>query len=175
MSTVINDRVTAQMEQPFAVFLIGMRVNKPLQFRKWMKVASAMPPMLEALYKHPEKGFLSGETYYSLFPLQTILVSYWRSFEDIERFARAKDDPHLAAWIHFNREIGYDGSVGVWHETYTIEPGHSESLYANMPLFGLGKAVGSTIPVHGGHLRNARGRMKGQDVEALPPELVVYE
>lgn len=127
-----------------------------------MKVANAMMPMIKTLYEHPEKGFLSGESFFSLFPLQTIFVSYWRSFEDIERFARAKDDPHLAAWVCFNREIGYDGSVGIWHETYTIDPGHSEALYANMPLFGLAKATRTTIPVHGGHLKNARGRLRGQ-------------
>lgn len=174
-TTIIKDRFTTQMDQPFAVFLIGMRVNKPWQFRKMMQVGNAMVPMIKTLYEHPEKGFLSGETYFSLFPLQTVLISYWRSFEDIERFARAKDDPHAAAWVRFNREIGYDGSVGIWHETYTIEPGHSEALYGNMPLFGLAKAAGKTMPVHGGHLRNARGRLKGQQAEPMPPELTVYE
>lgn len=34
MSAVINDRFTTHMDQPFAVFLIGMRVNKPLHIRR---------------------------------------------------------------------------------------------------------------------------------------------
>ncbi|MCB1239864.1 MAG: DUF4188 domain-containing protein [Tetrasphaera sp.] len=34
-----------------------------------------------------------------------------------------------------------DPSVGIWHETYTITPGHDEVLYGHMPAFGLGKAA----------------------------------
>ena len=30
------------------------------------------------------------------------LVQYWRSYEDLERFARNPDDPHLPAWRRFN-------------------------------------------------------------------------
>jgi hypothetical protein len=30
--------------------------------------------------------------------------------------------------------------VGIWHETYLVEPGRHESIYNNMPLFGLGAA-----------------------------------
>ena len=45
----------------------------------------------------------------------------------------------------FNRAIGKDGTVGVWHETYLIEPGKYETIYANMPLFGLAAAT-SHVP-----------------------------
>lgn len=174
MSAVISDRYTTEINQPFVVFLVGMRVNQFWAFRKWTQVASAFPKMVEILQAHPEKGFLGGEQFFRLFPLTTIMVSYWRSFEDLERFARGKDDPHLETWRRFNREIGYDGSVGVWHETYTIEPGHYEALYGNMPLFGLAKATQRTVPIHGSTLRTARERLK-QDAAPLPAELEVYE
>jgi hypothetical protein len=49
------------------------------------------------------------------------LVQYWRSFEDLERFARNPDDPHMPAWQRFNRSVGSDGSVGIFHETYLVE------------------------------------------------------
>lgn len=135
-------RFTAETDQPFVVFLIGMRVNQPWQLRKWMTVASAMPPMLKTLYTHAEeKGFLGAEQFFRLFPLTTIMVSYWRSFEDLERFARSPEDPHLAAWQDFMRQVGKDGSVGIWHETYQIQPGQYECIYANMPSFGLAAAT----------------------------------
>jgi hypothetical protein len=74
-----------------------MRVNRLLAWRKWGSVFGAFPKMIQTLKAHPEKGFLGGEAFFRLFPLTTIMVSYWRSFEDLEHFARAKDDPHLAA------------------------------------------------------------------------------
>ena len=116
MANVIPGRYTAQTDEPFVVFLIGMRINKFSAFRRWIPVASAMGPMLRTLYQHPEKGFLGGEFYLNL--RGPVLIQYWRSFEDLEKFARDKSDPHLGAWREFNKAIGSDGSVGIWHETY---------------------------------------------------------
>jgi hypothetical protein len=31
--------------------------------------------------------------------------------------------------------------VGIWHETYTVNPDQFESVYGNMPRFGLGAAM----------------------------------
>ena len=165
MNSVIADRYTTHIDQPFVVFLIGMRVNKLTTFKKWMGVAGAFPGMLKVLQQHPEKGFLGGEQFFRVWPLTTILVSYWRSFEDLEHFARSKDDPHLAAWQAFNREIGKDGSVGIWHETYTVADNGYEAIYVNMPQFGLAKATQQVVPVSKGR---ARERMQGtpQPVEA---------
>lgn len=35
---VIPKRMTAEMEGSFCVFLIGMRINRPLRFHKWLPV-----------------------------------------------------------------------------------------------------------------------------------------
>ena len=99
----------------------------------------AMKPMLETLYKHPEKGFLGGETF--LYSRGVGLIQYWRSFEDLERFARSPEEPHLSAWQRFNRVVGADGSVGIWHESYLVNPGNYEAIYGNMPIFGLAAAT----------------------------------
>jgi hypothetical protein len=87
-----------------------MRINKFFAFKTWVPTARAMGPMLRELYQHPEKGFLGGEFFL-----------YWRSFEDLERFARNPDNPHLPAWRRFNQTVGADGSVGIWHKTYMVE------------------------------------------------------
>ena len=49
MAKVMPGRYTAQIEEPFVVFLIGMRINKFFAFRKWIPVARAMGPMLRTL------------------------------------------------------------------------------------------------------------------------------
>lgn len=74
MAKVFPGRFTAQIDEPFVVFLIGMRVNNFWAFPKWIPVARAMSPMLRTLYQHPEKGFLGGENFFRLAPIATLLL-----------------------------------------------------------------------------------------------------
>ena len=50
MAKVMPGRYTAQIDEPFVVFLIGMRINKWLAFSKWIPTAMAMVPMLRTLF-----------------------------------------------------------------------------------------------------------------------------
>lgn len=151
-----SERMTARMEGEFAVFLIGMRINRPLAVHRWGQVAAAMPRMLRELYTTPSLGLLHHEMWFSR---TVILVQYWRSLEALLAYAKAKDSAHLPAWQAFNRAIGTDGSVGIWHETYLARPGSYENVYVNMPAFGLGKA-GALVPAKAG-LQSAEGRLAG--------------
>jgi hypothetical protein len=149
------------------VFLIGMRINKLWAVHKWWPVAQAMAPMLATLYQNPEKGFLGGRTLIG--GRGPTLIQYWRSFEDLERFARNPGDPHLAAWKRFNQAVGSDGSVGIWHETFQVNPGQYESVYGNMPRMGLGEVFEHVPAV--GRRHYARNRM-GQPEQAGDPKPV---
>jgi len=62
MAKVLPGCFTAQIDEPFVVFIIGMRVNKFFAFRKWIATSMAMGPMIRTLYQHPEKGFLGAQT-----------------------------------------------------------------------------------------------------------------
>ena len=166
MAQVVNGRYTARMDESFVVFMIGMRVNRPLQFRKWIPTAQAMGPMLRELYANPQKGFLGAETF--IYWPGVALVQYWRSFEDLERFARNPSDPHLGAWKKFNQAVGADGSVGIWHETYTVNPDQFESVYGNMPRFGLAAAMDHVEAV--GRRYTARKRLEANKTGELTVE-----
>jgi Domain of unknown function (DUF4188) len=137
-------RFTAELDGDFVVFVIGMRLNKLWKVHQWFPVFLAMPPMLKELSRTPSKGLLgfwmarSGRT--------TVMVQYWRSFEQLEAFARNPDDPHLPAWRRFNRAIGAGGDVGIYHETYKVAAGAFETVYGNMPVFGLA-AAGRSVPI----------------------------
>ena len=164
MPKVLPGRFTAQTDEPFVVFLIGMRVNKFFAFRKWIPTMMAMGPMIRTLYQHPEKGFLGAQTFFSWRGIVT--VQYWRSFDDLEQFARDKDDPHLASWRRFNKAIGSDGSVGIFHETYLVDAGRYEAVYGNMPVFGLAAATKHVPAV--GKRETARRRLGGESEPAIP-------
>ncbi|MGH2516044.1 MAG: DUF4188 domain-containing protein [Ktedonobacterales bacterium] len=167
MATVIPGRFTARTDEPFVVFLIGMRVNRLLAFSKWIPTALAMGPMLRTLYQHPEKGMLGAHTMLSW--RGVTVLQYWRSFEDLERFARGDEDPHMAAWRRFNKAVGFkDGSVGIWHETYVVQPGKYESVYGNMPVFGLAAAT-AHVPATG-RRETARKRLDAADARDETPE-----
>ena len=155
MAEIDTRRTTANLEGEVVVFLIGMRVNRLWKVHKWWPVASAMTRMLRELYAHPELGFLHAESW---FGRTTILVQYWKSFEALEAYAKSRDHAHLPAWAAFNRAVGSSGDVGIWHETYRTRPGDAETLYHNMPPFGLARAVGA-VPASG-RRETAAGRMK---------------
>jgi hypothetical protein len=138
MAHIFKGRYTAQIDGPFVIFIIGMRVNRLWALHKWWPVATAMGPMVRELFAHPEKGMLHAETY--VYWRGASLVQYWRSFEDLERFAREPTQPHLPAWKRFNKAIGADGSVGIWHETYLVQADQYECVYGNMPQRGLARA-----------------------------------
>jgi hypothetical protein len=156
MARIYPGRFTAQSGEPFVVFLIGMRINSVLKVRNWMRVGAAMPRMLAELKRQPELGLLHAELILYWRGLATI--QYWRSFEHLHAYAHARDAQHLPAWAEFNRRIGGNGSVGIWHETYAVTPGQYETVYANMPRFGLAAAA-EHVPVVG-RLDSARLRME---------------
>ncbi len=132
-----KERLTANLDGDFVIFLIGMRINKPLLIHKWLPIATAMPRMIRELQRQPKLGFIHAETWFS----RTIItVQYWRSMDQLLAYAKNKDSKHFPAWQAFNHSVGTDGSVGIWHETYAISSGRYENIYINMPPFALGKA-----------------------------------
>ena len=112
MAQVIEKRVTAEIEGDFVVFLIGMRINKVWKMWKWLPVFFAMPRMLRELQDRPESGFLGAGQYMGS-PRRPMLVQYWRSFEQLEAYARNRDAAHWPAWVAFNKRIGSNGDVGI--------------------------------------------------------------
>jgi hypothetical protein len=152
MSTLIQKRVSGRMADEFVVFLIGMRINRWWKPHKWLPVALAMPRMLRELESQPDLGFLGAEQW---FGRTTIMVQYWRSMDALMTYAKNRDAQHLPAWQSFNRLVGTNGDVGIWHETYRVKPGDYESVYVNMVPFGLGKA-GELVDAHA----QARHRLK---------------
>ncbi len=85
------------------------------------------------------------------------MTQYWRSFDHLIAYAQQREAAHLPAWKAFNQRIGNDGTVGIWHETYQIAADKYESIYVNMPRFGL--ALAGTHEPASGHLRDAATRM----------------
>jgi Domain of unknown function (DUF4188) len=157
MTQIIAKRVCAEIDGDFVVFLIGMRINRIWKVWRWGPVAAAMPKMLSELARRPELGLLHARSHFG-FP-NLLVVQYWRSFDALEAYAKNRDAAHLPAWQAFNKAVGSNGDVGIWHETYVVRAGCYESVYNNMPPFGLG--VAGVLRDAAGARRDARNRMVG--------------
>ena len=155
-------RFTATYDGEVVVFLIGMRVNKPLAVRAWWPVFTAMPRMLKQLSQDPESGLLG----YRLFitPQGPTVLQYWSSADKLLEFAGDPARDHRPAWMAYFRDSFKDGAVGIWHETYVVPAGSHESIYGNMPPIGLG-AVAGFVPVSR-HRESARQRLSGSEATA---------
>ncbi|WP_052460702.1 DUF4188 domain-containing protein [Microbacterium gorillae] len=139
MSDVFPGRYTADPDtETVTVFLIGMRANRWWKLPRVLRVAATMPKCLAHLARNPEAGMLG---YHQWLGRTTILVSYWRSPEHIQAFAADRDAPHLGPWREYMKLFSGSGDVGIYHETYQVPVRDAESVYGDMPLFGLARAT----------------------------------
>jgi hypothetical protein len=138
MTGIFKGQYTAQIKGSFVVFIIGMRINEFWKFGRWLPVVRAMPAMLKELSARRDLGLLHAQPF--LYRRGAALVQYWRTFEQLEQIARDPSLTHLDDWRRFNKAVGADGSVGIWHETYVVREGQYESSYGNMPRMGLASA-----------------------------------
>ncbi|MFE5470327.1 DUF4188 domain-containing protein [Bacillus safensis] len=130
-------RFTTDNSDSIVVFIIGMRINKRWAIHQWLPVLMAMPGMIKELYTHQDElGFLGTENYFGL--RTTAMIQYWKSTDDL--LAYAKMEKHLTAWKEFNQRARNTDAVGIYHETYQIQAGSYESIYVNMPSYGLSQA-----------------------------------
>ncbi len=163
MAEVFAKRMTGGVRGDFVLFLIGMRFNRLWKVHKWLPMIRSMPRMIHELAIDRESGFLGHEMW---FGRTTIMVQYWRSFEQLESYAKNKSAEHLPVWAAFNRNVGSNGDVGIWHETFLVREGAYECVYNNMPRFGLAKA-GDHTPATG-KKQTAKGRMGLTDGDDAP-------
>ena len=144
----VAGRTTAAAEGDVVVLLIGIRINHFWAVHQWLPVFLAMPRMLRELTRDRSRGLL-GHVLLTASPRTYYVVQYWESREKLYAYATSPDMFHHRAWAIINRKERAGkarGHVGLWHETYVAPEGSYESIYADMPPFGLAAAHG-VLPV----------------------------
>lgn len=161
MSKMMREKFTADAKEPFVFFMTGGHVNNLLMVHKWLPVAWNFIKLVRYVTTHPETGCLGGQLYLRVFPFGMILHSYWRTFDDLEAFARNAEEGHLSAWKDYMQHVAENGAMAIYHEMYLVEPDKFEAIYGNSAPVGLAKAMGA-IPVTG-RQHHARGRINPED------------
>lgn len=127
-------------------------------------------------------GFLGGshwQSYDERGALENNFIAYWRSIEDVHRFAYG--EKHRKAWDWFNSLTKERSDfLGINHEIFSSEPGQWEAIYGNFQPTLLGattylkkgdkmiggtvedKWVSSLVDARRGKLRTSAGRLGWQ-------------
>ena len=159
-------RTTADAEGDVVVLLIGMRVNHFWAVHQWLPVMLSMFRMLGELARDSGRGLL-GRVLLTASPRTYYVVQYWESKEKLYAYATSPEMFHHRAWGIVNRKerVGkVRGHVGLWHETYVVAEGSYESIYFDMPAFGLAAAHGQVPLEQRG--RYAKERFAHRSTEA---------
>ena len=138
-------------------FVIGMRINHFHKVGKWLPVFRVRWGRCWGSSIAQPRERLSGHR----IPCYAICARWCccntgAILTALEAYARAREQKHWPAWTAFNKAIGSDGTVGIFHETYVVPAHASETVYANMVPFGLGKVSG-VVPATGSR-NEARSR-----------------
>ena len=138
MASIVPGRMTVENESNIVVFLVGARINKWWLLPFAIPILSRMRKMQQELLSDPDSGLLAIQS------LGSADVQYWKSAEHLMAYASDSGRSHKPAWQAFYKKLFKNEAVGLWHETYRASAGTYESLYVNMPRFGLGKALALT-------------------------------
>ena len=149
------ESITVRFDQPFVLVLIGLQTKGWRHWRDARRARRQLEDLLAGLDRDPESGLLGWEHWPGRHPLW---VQYWRSFDHLERWARAPEGAHRAVWTSYLRGPAKRGGVGIWHEAYLVEPGRYEAVYTATPPMGLAR-VGEVVEARG-RLGRGRGRLE---------------
>lgn len=162
----VPGRTTADVEGDAVVLLIGMRINHFWAVHQWLPVMLSMFRMLGELERDSTRGLL-GRELLTASPRTYYVVQYWESKEKLYAYASSPDMFHHKVWGIVNRKERAGrvrGHVGLWHEAYVVPEGAHESIYFDMPAFGLAAAHGQ-VPVER-RGRYAKDRFAHRSAEA---------
>jgi hypothetical protein len=121
------------------------------------------PKITKSVDARPEGLLLHENFVFSLFPPHLGMRQYWRSFDDLEAWARS--EPHRAWWQQFLRD---SGGTGFWHEAYFMRGG-MEAVYIDM-VKDMGFLRFAPISAARGAMFSARGRVhrSGEETKPVP-------
>jgi hypothetical protein len=125
--------------------------------------------MVRELVPDPESRLLGSRNVVGPGIRNVGFVQYWDSFDALHEYARDSDRLHFPAWQDYHEDgTKDDAAVGIWHETYVVQPDECETVYNNMPPHGLAASDGAEIVPAAGQRQTASGRIGRTDGSDSP-------
>ena len=168
---VIEQKFAADRDEEFVVFHIGLRINAFWKIHRWLPIFLIAPRMIRELASDPESSLLGSRTVVGPGIRNVGFVQYWDSFEALREYARDSDRLHFPARQEYYEDgTKEDAAVGIWHETYLIDPDEYETVYNNMPPLGLAESETTEIIPAADQHNTAAGRLGRTDGSDSPLE-----
>jgi hypothetical protein len=165
----IERKVTADRSEEFVVFHIGVRINTLWKLHRWLPIVLIAPRIVREPVSDSEPGLLESRTVVGPGIRNLGFVQYWDSVDALRDYARDSDRLHGPAWQEFSEDgTKDDAAVGIWHETYVIDPDEYETVYNNMPPHGLAARNGTDIVPASDRRTTAAGRLGRTDGTDTP-------
>ncbi|WP_435194658.1 monooxygenase family protein [Natronomonas sp. EA1] len=139
MSSLSTGRHVADTDGDFVIYINGMRLNTLRALPRWIRASRETAKIFKRLEADPDSGFLGYHPAFMGLP-KGAAIQYWRSLEDLRRFANDPGDLHVPAWLWYNETD--DGGLGFWAELYVIEAGNCETFYRSIEPTGPGEFFG---------------------------------
>ncbi len=141
-----NGNFTGPGKEKVAILLLGAKSNHPLGIfaPDFKYVSSLLQRMTNELENDPtqDSGFL-GQTSLERTDAngarEFILVSYWRSIEDVHKYAHGP--AHREAWKWWESTLKHHDYIGFMHEVYEADKGMWEGVYINFQPTLLGNTT----------------------------------
>lgn len=172
----IKQKVAADRSEEFVVFHIGVRINAFWKLHRWVPIVLIAPRMVRELISDPESGLLESRTVVGPGIRNIGFIQYWDSFEELRDYARDSDRLHFPTWQEYYEDgTKEDAAVGIWHETYVIDPDEYETVYNNMPPHGLAASDNTEIVPASDQRDTAAGRLGRTDGTDSPLQHPVQE
>lgn len=166
---VLEQKVTAEREEEFVIFHIGMRINMFWKIHQWLPILLIAPRMIRELVADEESGLLGSRTVVGPGIRNIGFVQYWESFDALREYAHDSDRLHLPIWQdYYQSGTKEDAAIGIWHETYLIGADEYETVYNNMPPHGLAKCDETEIMPAADQRMSAAGRLEHTDGTDFP-------
>lgn len=96
--SMVERKVTAERDEDFVVFHIGMRINTFWKVHRWLPILLLAPRMVGELLRGGSSGLLGSRTVLGPGIRNVGFVQYWESFDALRSYARDSDQLHFPAW-----------------------------------------------------------------------------
>jgi heme-degrading monooxygenase HmoA len=141
-----NGNYAGPGKEKIAILLLGAKSNHPLGIfaPDFPHVGKLLERMTAELENDPKQdtGFL-GQTNVKHVDAnganEFIFISYWRSIEDVHRYAHGP--AHREAWKWWESTLKHHDYIGLMHEVYQADKGMWEGIYVNFQPTFLGKTT----------------------------------
>jgi heme-degrading monooxygenase HmoA len=141
-----NGNFAGPGKEKVAILLLGAKSNHPLGIfaPDFSYMGGLLRKMTKELENDPtqDSGFL-GQTSVQRTDangaIEFILISYWRTIEDVHKYAHGPT--HREAWKWWESTLKHHDYIGFMHEVYEADKGMWEGVYINFQPTLLGRTT----------------------------------